>query len=110
MCCNPVSCSCCCVGAPLVSAGPIARVDSAGKPACEDCGARLNRCKGKLHNSGVGKICTHCFNIKLGLIAAPNPISTRAAATLQRSHKRRADSDPGEPTCATAPALLFASI
>jgi hypothetical protein len=76
-------------------------MDAAGlNQLCEDCGRRLSRCKGKLHRSGVGKICTRCFNIKAGLIAAPNSAVPAATVPPLRSHKRRADSDPGEHTAA----------
>ena len=59
----PLFCACGCVGAPLVPVGSVARVDSAGWPACEICGARLNRCKGKLHNHEKGKVCTSCYKL-----------------------------------------------
>ena len=58
----PPKCACCCAGAAAVSAGPGPREDSSGKPACEDCGTRLSRCKGKLYKRGAGKICQGCYN------------------------------------------------
>ncbi len=58
---TPVSYACWCVGVPLVSVGSTPRVDSAGYPACEECGTRLNRCKGKLHKHDKGKICSPCY-------------------------------------------------
>ncbi len=46
-----------CVGASLVIVGSRPRVDSAGWPACEKCGARLNRVKH--HRAyGAGRACT----------------------------------------------------
>ena len=74
--CNaPGTCAHCCVGALLVPAGPIARVDSAGKPACEACGTRLTRCKGKLYQRAPGHVCHCCYTkaSRLSLTVAAPP-------------------------------------
>ena len=76
------------VGAPLVSVGLISRVDSAGKPACEECGKRLNRCKGQLYKKLPGLNCQECYNTERfpvsSALAAPPP-----APVARRSHKRK---------------------
>jgi hypothetical protein len=77
----------------LVFACPAARVDSAGKPACEQCGRRLSSCKGKLHRHGSGHICQHCYNQARPAVR-PVPKQHRAKrpyATLQSTQqwKRR---------------------
>jgi hypothetical protein len=79
------------------------RVDSAGKQVCEDCGKRLSRCKGKLHNSGAGKICQSCYNKARNPSSVALPAASASPAAFQRSHKRRAESDPGEPLGARSP-------
>ena len=65
-----------------------------GRPACEVCGRRLTRCKGKLHKSGSGHICHLCY------MSAHRPqlsaVPALAPSSAQRSHKRKAASDPGE--------------
>jgi len=63
-----------------------ARLDSAGKPACEECGKRLSTCKGKLYKHGAGKICHRCHNVLSGLVAAPVAAAPEAPV---RSHKRK---------------------
>ena len=97
---------CCCVDAPLVSSCLPARVDSAGKPACEDCGRRLSTCKGKLHKKEPGHICHRCYTKGSRPPSAALSI-VAPTATLKRSHKRRADSDPGtQPADTNLPAQL----
>ena len=66
---TPVCAACCRAGAVLASVGAASRVDSDGQPACEDCGRRLSRCKGKLHRNGAGKCCQSCYNAARGLDA-----------------------------------------
>lgn len=82
--------------APPVSVGSSARVDSAGWPACEECGKRLSRCKGKLHTRDPGRICSSCYIARHRPSAAAPAAPTAAPAAPNRSHKR-ARSDPGEP-------------
>ena len=58
--------------------GPSPRVDSSGWPACELCGRRLSKCKGKLHLLPPGKICSPCYKVREGYqpatgAAAPQP-------------------------------------
>lgn len=77
------------VGALRVSEGSGARVDSSGWPACEECGRRLSRCKGKLYQHGPGKICQRCYNIKVGHQAASVTVPPPPPS---RSHKRQASS------------------
>jgi hypothetical protein len=89
-----VSCACCCADALLVSACPTARVDSAGKPACEECGRRLTNCKGKLHRRDPGYICQRCFNYTWR--TPTSDVDPSPTATVKQSRKRRAASDPGE--------------
>ena len=90
-----VSCICCCVDAPLVCAGLVCRVDSAGKPACESCGMRLSRCKGKPHRQDPGHICHRCYTQASRTPSSASPTFTPLVP--KRSHKRRrADSDPGK--------------
>ena len=90
-----VCCACCCVGAPLVSAGSVARSDSAGYPACEQFGRRLSRCKGKPHKQDPGHICHRCYTQATRTPSSASPTFTPLGP--KRSHKRRrADSDPGK--------------
>jgi hypothetical protein len=35
-------------------------------PVCQICTRRLDRCKGKTHQYGLGKICQTCYNINKG--------------------------------------------
>ena len=92
----PVCAACCCAGAALVPVGLQARRDAFGYQLCKDCGARLNRCKGKLHRSGAGHIC-HCCYTKAGRahaaasVSKPTPHSKRPYDTLQSTQqwKRR---------------------
>jgi hypothetical protein len=89
-----VSCVCCCLGTPLVSAGSVARTDSAGYSACEECGRRLSRCKGKPHRQDPGHICHRCYTQASRTPSSVSPTFTPLVP--KRSHKRRrADSDPG---------------
>jgi len=78
-------------GAPMVCDGPIARLDSAGKPACELCGTRWTRCKGKLHPHPPGKICHACWKIREGIRSPP---SAGAPPAPDRSHKRKLHAAP----------------
>ena len=95
----PVSCVCCCVDAPLVSSCLAARVDSAGKLACELCGRRF--IGGKAHRPhGAGRAHVTCILERKRpssvTTAATAPTAPIAAQSPKRSHKRRADSDPGK--------------
>ena len=88
-------------------------MDSDGQPACEDCGKRLSRCKGKLHKSGAGHICQRCFNRTWRLPSTAVATPTVTAVTLgapKRSHKRRAVSDPGEHIAAAVAAPICSSL
>jgi hypothetical protein len=96
--CQPRVCSRCvsgvcellAVGAALVSARPVARVDSSGKPACELCGRRLADVK-HVHRHGPGHAChPRCKG------AQQQSASGAAAAPPKPARKRRAESDPGE--------------
>ena len=60
--CAYTRCACFCAGSALVSPRLLARVDKAGKPACERCGRRLADCKGKLYACPPGKCCQHCYD------------------------------------------------
>ena len=91
------------VGAPWVCAGPDARVDSVGKPACEICGRRLSKCKGKLYQHGPGKICSPCYKVREGYQAPPVSVASSPPA---RSHKRQAGSSPSAPSPQPVAALL----
>lgn len=79
-------------------------MDSAGKPACEGCGRRLSKCKGKLYKKPPGLICHLCYNDPERNSRPPS-----AAPPPARSHKRK-DPPAGEPHSApaalTAPPLL----
>ena len=91
-----MSCACFCVAAPLVSSRLRPRVDTAGKPACEECGRRLADCKGKPHKRDPGHICQRCFNNTWRPRSASAVTPFDSALAPKRSHKRRrADSDPG---------------
>jgi hypothetical protein len=75
----------------VVPCGSTARVDSAGWPACELCGTRLNRVK---HHrpSGVGRKCDpRCKGTKRQ--------SEERTSSTERPVKipRRTKSDPGQP-------------
>ena len=85
-----------CAGTLLVIGGSVARRDSAGWPACEECGRRLSRCKGKLHRHGPGHVCQRCYNQQRHSTAVAAP--SVAPAVHKQSRKRRAESDPGEHT------------
>lgn len=92
----PASCAHCRMGALLATPGTAARVDSDGQPACEECGRRLSRCKGKLHKHEKGRICQQCYDdLRRSSSASSPPDPSAPPATLPR--KRRAVSDPGEP-------------
>ena len=86
-----------CVDVPLVCAGPVARVDSAGKQVCQrGCGRRVSRIP---HHraDGPGRSCHPKCAPKAAAASAAAPFSDAAPpATPKRSHKR-ARSDPGEP-------------
>ena len=69
----------CCAGAPLVIVGSRARVDSAGWPACELCGARLNRVKH--HRAyGPGRACT--LNASHGSVLSTMPHAQQSQLLL----------------------------
>jgi hypothetical protein len=86
-------CALLCVEAPLVSARPAARMDSAGKPACELCGRRLADVKHQ-HRHGLGHAChPRC---KPRQQTSNREAAHAAAAAPATSRKRRAASDPGE--------------
>ena len=85
-------CSC------LVSPAPKARVDSAGKPACEECGKRLSTCPGKPHTCGAGKICNKCYlQLLRGVSAGAASSSSCRSSSVSPppKKKRRTASDPG---------------
>ena len=99
------SCAHCYVGAPLVCARLTPRLDSAGKPACEQCGRRLADAKGKLHLHPPGKICQKCYDGTRRPSSAAEVASTAQPSTPARSHKRKAGSDPGQQLPAAAAAV-----
>lgn len=101
-----------CEGASLVQAGAQARTDGRRNQLCELCGERLSRVK---HTTkyGVGKKChPRCKPSKRAIgdgheksrtsAAPPSRLQSSAALPFpppsapQRSHKRKAASDPGE--------------
>jgi hypothetical protein len=97
---SPVPCAHGGVGAPLVVGGS-PRMDAPGlNQLCEQCGARLSRCKGKQRKCGAGHICQSCFDKQRRGTkhAVPAPLAHLAGVqqAAERSHKRRAASDPGE--------------
>lgn len=105
----PVSVWFLCVDASLVSAGLalLSRVDSAGKPACEKCGRRLSRCKGKKHTHGAGHICQDCYDKLRGkrkgsFSASSSCCSSTDGVAPTPKKKRRTASDPGSHTDTTA--------
>jgi hypothetical protein len=76
---TPVGCVLLCIGEPFVSLCPAARVDAAGKPACELCGRRLSTVK-HTHRHGVGHAChPRCKPVRTKERAAA--VSAPAAAT-----------------------------
>jgi hypothetical protein len=89
-----VYCACCRVVIPLVSSGSDARMDSAGYPACENCGKRLNRCK------GMGHICQSCIDNQRrgarGAASATLVASIDAAASTSTRSPKRARLDTGQ--------------
>jgi hypothetical protein len=93
--CNaPVRCACCCAGAGLAARGARPRVDADGQPACERCGRRLSRCKGKLYASPPGKCCHGCYDAVHTAVttAAPQQRIKRPYDTLgptQRCKRRK---------------------
>ena len=99
----PVCAAHCCVDAPLVCAGPVARVDSAGKQVCQrGCGRRVSRIP---HHraDGPGRSCHPKCAPKAAAASAAAPFSDAAPpAAPKRSHKR-ARSDPGEPSSERTP-------
>ena len=89
--------SCICVY--LVYAGPAQpRVDSSGKPACEQCGIRL-RGQPTLP-CGIGRKCKPRCKAQL-LQPSTASHAADAAAAIARPRKRRAASDPGEQPAAS---------
>jgi hypothetical protein len=86
-----VPCASLWIGAPLVPAGLLPRRDSFGYQICELCSARLNRVK---HHRpyGVGRACKACL-VRLDRGTPTTPVVSVAPV---RSHKRKAESDPGE--------------
>jgi hypothetical protein len=82
----------------LVSVGlGKARVDKAGKPACEKCGDRLSRCKGKPHLQSPGYICNACY-----LSNRRSFFSNSSPARAPPPKRRRHTSDPGESSSHTS--------
>ena len=65
--------------------GSSPRVDSSGWPACELCGRRLSKCKGKLHLLPPGKICSPCYKVREGYQLVTVAAAPKSPA---RSHKR----------------------
>ena len=82
------------VGAPVVSCRPAARVDSAGKPACELCGRRLANVK---HHRprGPGRVCAPQCKQKRQSVDS-SAAAAAAVSPPKQSRKRRSASDPGE--------------
>jgi hypothetical protein len=75
-------------------------VDSAGKPACELCGRRLADVKHHRPH-GVGRACK-----KHSIAEKPAPATAAVAESVPvRSHKRKAESDPGQPLPAATESL-----
>lgn len=54
------------IGAQWVNEGSIARTDSSGWPACEQCGRRLSKCRGKKYKHGHGQCCVNCYTKREG--------------------------------------------
>lgn len=81
-----------CVGAPLVCSRPTARVDSAGKSACELCGRRLADVKHHRPH-GAGRACAPRCK---GPQRSGEPVAAAAVQPPKQSRKRRTVSDPGE--------------
>ena len=82
---------------------PSPRVDSAGKPACEDCGRRLSSCPGKPVNFAAGQICNKCYDkrrskLKGSSTSCPSPRSVCDDAAPLPKKQRRTASDPGSHT------------
>ena len=101
-----LSCACACVGAPLATAGATARVDSDGQAACEECGRRLTRCKGKLYKHGAGKICQRCYNIAEGRQKVPcAPVSAAPVHSPTSSTGQPSSDTLAQPPQATPPLL-----
>ena len=73
------------------------RRDSAGKPACEQCGTRLSTCKvrpkGNPAGDKIGKVCQGCYDVWRGKRPVSSAPSTPALHPAKR--QRRAASDPG---------------
>jgi hypothetical protein len=92
--------ACSCAGSALVSVCPAQPVDAAGKPRCALCPIRLTNCKGKLYKHEKGKICQRCYNQQRHSAALAIP--SGAPAAQKQLRKRRAESDPGELSAATA--------
>ncbi len=92
-----------CVVLFLVSAGPVPRVDAAGKPACEKCGVRLSRVP---HHRpyGVGRACAPQCRERKGSGNVINHTAAAAAASSgpppspPEKKKRHTHSDPGQST------------
>lgn len=68
----------------------VARVDSDGQSACEECGRRLSRCKGKgkLYRHGTGWICHSCHD-KLDFRSSHQRESPNSSASLSMNKKRQ---------------------
>jgi hypothetical protein len=54
--------SACAAVASVVHAGAGPQRDCSGSQLCEQCGSRLNRCKGEKHRSGAGHVCQRCYD------------------------------------------------
>ena len=78
----------CCIGAPLVNAGYCVRTDAAGWPACEHCGLRYQRCKGRMYPMEIGKMCIKCYLKVTKRRSAAVPVNTSQPLPAVRSHKR----------------------
>ena len=92
-----VFCALCGEGSSPAMTGAVSRVDSDGQRACEHCGTRLSRCKGKQYKSGPGHICQRCHNAEYQGASSEAAPATASPAAPHPSRKRRAASDPGEP-------------
>ena len=95
----------CCVSlwvdAPRRDVAPAPARTTANKPACELCGHELSKVKHHRPH-GVGRACK-----KHSIPEKPSPTTASATKAVPvRSHKRKAESDPGQPSPAVVAAPL----
>ena len=77
----------CCAAPPeLAQVGAAARRDAGGELACELCGKRLSRCKGRKYERAPGHICATCYDKgrkeKQQRTPEPSPIRRTPSAPL----------------------------